>query len=763
MGTSSSRSSRDSSLLNISRANPTDSTVKTPAFNIKNSPKPPSERQKMDSIESTGNILDPDVSSHDQKLLTKHVDKAEKLKQNVSVGATNGSNVNFENSNRNINPKTTTTTATPKAKDNSNVFDSASESVYPPFSAKEKKKQCDMSQGQPARVVSRATELKEYAVCSSDLSSYKPRSFPVTPSQKVQKVDNNNNNNINKNPSDSDMSFLPKRILPEESETGSITFVKSLADNNNNMGSSRIEKNCEKCNLNQPFQSLKTSQSLPESQLEKKYYINYPSRARPNTVSASDMYRNPESIKSEQNCTENAFIPRRHSLTYQESKDCSPPSPSEADLNASLSTLARKHYTPNTSTSGESHGYKMSGAISNPSSGTVTPSKAIMHNPMVSFGLYTTSEMIRQKQVADKLTTYKQKKATRHARNRSKNVQHHHPDSQGSSSNTSEKESEKSSDGHRSVLSKESDLFESADLNDVTAHSVLSSSQYSSSGSDNYQDCEQDGDQYDVDDPDVDESYIVTNLKNYSKNGPKDEMVMSLDEDQQTMRSNDDENETDEYYEIVHGINDRENLRSSSSANTMKHSGTGFKKEKRRKNKYFQNDELLMVDSEISFNKLAKDSVLYKIQQESFPAQQSRKSASLQRKRKMSKSHRQNDHKGYSLKSEYSSSPRSLGSFSLQSPSSLSSSSSLESNEKPGITKRRYNANYLVSDKNNGKKSVAANNNNNGEGDGGKGPFSNVDLTTVSIAAGLSLVAGLSFSAGYALGKRSLIRFPVTE
>lgn len=45
----------------------------------------------------------------------------------------------------------------------------------------------------------------------------------------------------------------------------------------------------------------------------------------------------------------------------------------------------------------------------------------------------------------------------------------------------------------------------------------------------------------------------------------------------------------------------------------------------------------------------------------------------------------------------------------------------------------------------------------------GSGPFSSVDLSTVSIAAaGLSIVAGLSFSAGYAIGKRSAAHLTVS-
>lgn len=47
-------------------------------------------------------------------------------------------------------------------------------------------------------------------------------------------------------------------------------------------------------------------------------------------------------------------------------------------------------------------------------------------------------------------------------------------------------------------------------------------------------------------------------------------------------------------------------------------------------------------------------------------------------------------------------------------------------------------------------------------GDSG-GPFKSMDFATVSIAAaGLSIVAGLSFSAGYALGKRSSIRLAIS-
>lgn len=46
----------------------------------------------------------------------------------------------------------------------------------------------------------------------------------------------------------------------------------------------------------------------------------------------------------------------------------------------------------------------------------------------------------------------------------------------------------------------------------------------------------------------------------------------------------------------------------------------------------------------------------------------------------------------------------------------------------------------------------------------GGGPFSNVDISTVSLAAaGISLVAGLSFSAGYALGKRSSVHLTVSS
>lgn len=46
----------------------------------------------------------------------------------------------------------------------------------------------------------------------------------------------------------------------------------------------------------------------------------------------------------------------------------------------------------------------------------------------------------------------------------------------------------------------------------------------------------------------------------------------------------------------------------------------------------------------------------------------------------------------------------------------------------------------------------------------GSGPFGQVDLSTVSLAAaGISLVAGLSFSAGYALGRRSEVHLAVAS